>query len=130
MTVNGIISASYAWGAIMLFLAALALIWQGRNRITSEWPVSFLVALGGWVAVLAVFIGHLFLLRVYDPPSPFNANGLGTAFIRLLWAAITTALAGRVIRKQLATKHDLDRLKGRMCLKASFVSFAARKMMM
>ena len=113
MTVNGVISLSYAWGAAMLLLAALAMVWQARHYIRREWPVGVLVAIGGWMGLLAIFIAHLFILRVFDPPKPFDTNGIGTAAIRLGWAGLTTALAARVVRKQLATKHDLARLKGR-----------------
>ena len=110
MTINTAIALVNTGIAVSLLVLGAVCLWQARQWLR-RWPATALVALGGAFAGCGVLAAQLVLFRANLDPWPFDENAPGTLILRLVVLVIVGALVRRVLRGNLLTPSDRDRLR-------------------
>lgn len=110
MTINATIAVVNALLSLTLVILGALCIWQARHRLL-RWPATALVALGGLFVGCGLVFGQTVLFRMTWDPYPFGDNSPGTLAIRLIVLVIVAGLLLRVIRGNLLTTTDRERLR-------------------
>ena len=111
MSMGEVIGLVNAGIAITLAVMAVTALRQG-SPYWREWPPGFLIAVGGWLATLAVVLGQIAIFRWTTVEGAFGSHGWGTLGLRLLCLGFTVAMFRRLVTGELATDRDRSRLHG------------------
>lgn len=111
MTIGEVIGVVNGCIAVTLAMMSVTALRQG-SPYWREWPPGFLIAVGGWLATLALVLGQIAIFRWTTVDGPLGSHGLGTLGLRLLCLGFTVAMFRRLVTGELATDRDRARLHG------------------